>query len=66
MNEEAYKDFINTVKRKIFKDGRPLYIIAPEIGITDCTLKRFLDGKGVQTFTLIQIADFYGMKLFRG
>lgn len=64
MNEKLYMESVNIIRYKVFKDGRPLYAIAPEIGITDCTLKRFLDGKGVNIYTVIQIADYFGVEIF--
>lgn len=64
MNKKAYKNIVEKIKQLIFKEGKPLYIIAPQIGINDCTLKRFLDGKGVNIFTVMTIADYYNIKIF--
>lgn len=64
MNEKAYKEMVEDIRKKILRDGRPLYMIAPQIGVTDCTLKRFLDGNWVNVFTVIQITDYFKVKIF--
>lgn len=61
MDGKSYGNFIWYVRVRINKDGIPLYKLAPQIGITDMTLKRFLDGKGVTIFTVLSIAEYYGM-----
>lgn len=64
MNEKAYNEMVNKVNELVLQDGRPLYLLAPSIGISVCALKRFLDGGGVTIFTVIQIADYFKVKIF--
>ena len=64
MNKKDYKTLVDKIKRLIFKDGRPTYILAPLIGVSDKTLKRFMEYDGVNVYTVMLIADYFEIKLF--
>lgn len=64
MNNASYEAFVNRVRWLIFKSGVPCYIIAPQIGISDKTLKRFLDCENVTILTVIQISEYFKINVF--
>lgn len=63
MNEKEYKGFVNEIKRLTSKDGRPIYILADDIGVGKKTLYRFFNYNSVSLFTVIAIANYFGLKL---
>lgn len=64
MNDKEYRRFVDDVKRLIFKSGKAFYIIAPDIGISDKTLKRFLEYRSVTIYNVILIADYFKINIF--
>ena len=64
MNDEGYAKFVEKIEWLTFKSGIPLYIIAPQIGISDKTLRRFLCRKNVSIYTILKIAEYYKIKIF--
>lgn len=64
MKDEGYEKFVEKIEWLIFKSGKPFYIIAPQIGISDKTLRRFLDRGNVTIYTVLQIAEFFKINVF--
>ena len=64
MNQRAYYDFVENVERKIVKSGVPLYKMAQLIGISDNSLRRFLNKEGLHIYTILMIADYFNISIF--
>ena len=64
MKDKEYFEFVSRIEQLILKTRKPFYIIAPQIGVTDKTLRRFLGRENVTIYTVLKIAEFFKINIF--